>query len=79
MIPKGFKVTNDGKTIPEGVVIEDANENQFVWIPVGTVHKDSNLENDITIKLGRYTFDRNTGNDVPDGTPSTSAGSFCRR
>ncbi|MFQ8987166.1 MAG: hypothetical protein ACLR6T_00470 [Intestinibacter sp.] len=60
MIPKGFKVTNDGKTIPEGVVIEDANENQFVWIPVGTVHKDSNLENDITIKLGRYTFDRNT-------------------
>ncbi len=76
VIPKGFKVTNDGKTIPEGVVIEDANENQFVWIPVGTVHKDSNLENDITIKLGRYTFDRNTGNDVPDGTPVLQQAAF---
>ena len=44
VVPKGFKVTNDGITVPEGVVIEDSHGNQFVWIPVGTVHKDSNPE-----------------------------------
>ncbi len=62
-VPKGFKVvTSEGTTVPEGIVIEDSNGNQFVWIPVGTVHKDSNPENDVTIKLGRYTFDTSNGN-----------------
>ncbi len=63
VVPKGFKVvTSEATTVPEGIVIEDSNGNQFVWIPVGTVHKDSNPENDVTIKLGRYTFDEANGN-----------------
>ena len=66
VVPKGFKVTNDGITVPEGVVIEDSHGNQFVWIPVGTVHKDSNPENDVIIQLGRYTFDRNNGTPTPE-------------
>ena len=34
-IPAGFKVAEDsGTTIDEGIVIEDANRNQFVWVPV---------------------------------------------
>ena len=61
-VPKGFKVViSEATTVPEGIVIEDANGNQFVWIPVGTVHKDNNPENDVTIQLGRYTFDTTTG------------------
>ena len=61
-VPKGFKVvTSEGTTVPEGIVIEDENGNQFVWIPVGTVHKDNNPANDVTIKLGRYTFDESNG------------------
>ncbi len=72
-VPKGFKVvTSEGTTVPEGIVIEDANQNQFVWIPVGTVHKDSNPENDVTIKLGRYTF--NTSNGTPTMQQSAFAG-----
>ena len=36
-IPAGFKVAEDsGTTIDEGIVIEDANRNQFVWVPVKT-------------------------------------------
>ena len=36
-IPAGFKVAEDsGTTIDEGIVIEDANINQFVWVPVKT-------------------------------------------
>ena len=71
VVPKGFKVvTSEGTTVPEGIVIEDANENQFVWIPVGTVHKDSNPENDVTIKLGRYTFS------TSDGTPTMQQAAF---
>ena len=70
-IPKGFKVSNEATTVPEGIVIEDGTGtetttgNQFVWIPVRTVHKDNNPENDVTIQLGRYTFDTSTGNPTP--------------
>ena len=34
-IPAGFKVADDsGNTINEGIVIEDSEKNQFVWVPV---------------------------------------------
>mgnify|MGYP000232865928 CR=1 FL=1 len=41
IVPKGFKVvvdetTKNATTVPEGIVIEDFNRNQFVWIPTGT-------------------------------------------
>ena len=71
VVPKGFKVvTSEATTVPEGIVIEDSNGNQFVWIPVGTVHKDSNPANDVTIKLGRYTFDKT------NGTPTMQQSAF---
>ena len=38
IIPKGFKAINDGTVWPtgwnDGLVIEDVNGNQFVWVPV---------------------------------------------
>ena len=69
-IPKGFKVvTSEGTTVPEGIVIEDINRNQFVWIPVGTVYKDETGTNTSTIKLGRYTFGTN-------GTPTMQQSAF---
>lgn len=41
IIPKGFKAVNDGTTWPidwnRGLVIEDENANQFVWVPVDGV------------------------------------------
>ena len=65
-VPKGFKVVaSEATTVPEGIVIEDANGNQFVWIPIGIVHKDNNPANDVTIQLGRYTFDKTTGEPTP--------------
>ena len=34
-IPAGFKIHREsGKTVNEGIVITDANENEFVWVPV---------------------------------------------
>ena len=72
-IPAGFhivtpsedntvKYTYSGDEVPavqDGIVIEDNDGNQFVWIPVGTI---KNREGDIngtttTIELARYTFD----------------------
>ena len=71
VVPKGFKVvTSEGTTVPEGIVIEDSNGNQFVWIPVGTVYKDSTGTNTSTIKLGRYTFD------TSNGTPTMQQAAF---
>ena len=73
-IPKGFKVlangtstesasyTYSGDTIPavqDGIVIEDKDGNQFVWVPVGTIKNKNNTTN--TITLGRYEFDSSTG------------------
>ena len=75
-IPGGFKVvpdtedndvdytyTGDKKpTVQDGIVIEDEEGNQFVWIPVGEIkNKDGSTT---TITLGRYSFDG------IDGTPT---------
>jgi len=52
IVPKGFKVViSEGTTVPEGIVIEDANGNQFVWIPTGTYKVDESgttKTNDLT-------------------------------
>ena len=62
IVPKGFKVViSEGTTVPEGIVIEDVNGNQFVWIPVGTVYKNVEKTESSTIILGRYTFDETNG------------------
>ncbi len=75
-IPGGFKVVPDTEEndvdysysgdkkpcVQDGIVIEDAEGNQFVWIPVGEIkNKDGSTT---TITLGRYTF-----NGI-DGTPT---------
>ena len=61
-IPKGFEVVEEeGTTVPEGIVIQDKDGNQFVWIPVGRVYKDSSETNYVDIQLGRYTFDKSNG------------------
>ncbi len=61
-IPKGFEVVEEeGTTVPEGIVIQDKDGNQFVWIPVGRVYKDSTGTNYSDIQLGRYTFNKSNG------------------
>ena len=65
-IPKGFEVVEEeGTTVPEGIVIQDKDGNQFVWIPVGRVYKDNTGENFADIQLGRYTFDEDNGTPEP--------------
>ncbi len=67
-VPEGFKVVPDGQdgveynyigdkkpTVQDGIVIEDEEGNQFVWIPVGKIkNKDGSST---TIQLARYIFD----------------------
>ena len=61
-IPKGFEVVEEeGTTVPEGIVIQDKDGNQFVWIPVGRVYKDNTGTNYSDIQLGRYTFNKSNG------------------
>ena len=52
IVPKGFKVViSEGTTVPEGIVIEDSNHNQFVWIPTGSYKVDESgttKTNDLT-------------------------------
>ncbi len=65
-IPKGFEVVEqEGTTVPEGIVIQDKDGNQFVWIPVGRVYKDATKNNYSDIRLGRYTFDETNGTPTP--------------
>ena len=65
-IPKGFEIVEEeGTTVPEGIVIQDVNGNQFVWIPVGRVYKDASKTNYSDIQLGRYTFNTNNGTPTP--------------
>lgn len=43
IIPKGFKVSAniDEQTISEGLVIQDSDENEFVWVPVPITNLDT--------------------------------------
>ena len=73
MLPEGFKVrkdatTNNADTVDKGIVIEDKDGNQFVWIPVGTFKKDKNGTKE-EVKLGRYEF-------ASGGTASDYTGSY---
>ncbi len=50
-IPAGFKIAQDSATVVEdGIVIEDKDGNQFVWIPARTEDEEGN-EAGATIKL----------------------------
>ena len=55
----------EGTTVPEGIVIQDKDGNQFVWIPVGRVYKDASKTNYSDIQLGRYTFNTSNGTPTP--------------
>lgn len=60
VVPGGFKISSaSGESVQQGIVIEDKDGNQFVWVPVGTIKNKNNTTN--TITLGRYEFDSNTG------------------
>ena len=49
IISAGFKVSSDsGEKIDEGIVIEDSNNNQFVWVPVS----NENFENEFIRREG---------------------------
>lgn len=57
VVPAGFKVTEDANNVTEGVVIQDKDGNEFVWIPVGEIRYEDNGQKKIkTINLGRYLF-----------------------
>ena len=69
-IPQGFKVANASATkVEDGIVIEDKDGNQFVWIPVSNINPDGSnkiiKENGdlVEITLGRYVFS-NTGEET---------------
>ena len=54
VIPGGFHLdAESGTKVEEGIVIEDANGNQFVWIPTGTYQTSSGAK---TNNLARRTF-----------------------
>ena len=58
-IPGGFHIDEDsGTKVEEGIVIEDGNGNQFVWIPVGeyNVSTTINSTGKLTNELTRRTF-----------------------
>ena len=45
VIPGGFHLdAESGTSVEEGIVIEDANGNQFVWIPTGTYNVTTEVE-----------------------------------
>ena len=77
VIPAGFKMLVDDTTeytekeisVTKGIVIQDKNGNEFVWVPVGKIYTDEakTEENSKTITLGRYeNFEKNkNGEFVP--------------
>ena len=79
MIPAGFKVSQDSATLVEdGIVIEDSDGNQFVWIPVSVSDEETSektpihtSEGDIIIDYTRTTYSTNVATgETDDGTNS---------
>lgn len=63
VIPAGFSVTADATTVDKGIVIQDNDLNQFVWVPISNIDgSGTNLitksdNTTVEITLGRYLFD----------------------
>ena len=56
-IPGDFKVlVSEGTKVTQGIVIQDKEGNEFVWVPVDSVSTGTTRPAD-DIRLGRYTFD----------------------
>lgn len=62
IIPGGFKIASDsGNTVQQGIIIEDSNNNQFVWIPVGMYNTNAGNK---TNNLSRRTFTADGASEV---------------
>ena len=76
VMPKGFKISSEsGTSVQQGIVVEDGDDNQYVWVPVSNIDASGNnkiiLDNGdlVEITLGRYTFDAIYHSDsAPTGT-----------
>ena len=57
-IPAGFKIATDSATLVEdGIVIEDKDGNQFVWIPVSVPNEENGGKTPIHTNTGDITID----------------------
>ena len=74
VVPAGFKILVDITTnytaenidVTKGIVVQDEEGNQFVWIPVGTIYTNEEKTANKTIKLGRYSnFTKTDGAYIP--------------
>ncbi len=72
VVPGGFKISDDsGESVEKGIVIEDKEGNQFVWVPVSNINGDGSNKikkddgSEVEITLGRYTFETTS-----PGTPT---------
>ena len=67
VIPGGFGIASDsGTRVEEGIVIEDASGNQFVWIPTGTYNVSTSINSSRQLKnnLSRRTFTSSNATEV---------------
>ena len=67
VIPGGFHVDKDsGTKVEEGIVIEDASGNQFVWIPTGTYKVSTSIDasGQLINNLSRRTFTTSRATEV---------------
>ena len=80
VVPGGFKISSaSGESVQQGIVIEDKDGNQFVWVPVSNKNGDGSNKivkddgSEVEITLGRYTFKREKNSTTglyEDGTPT---------
>ena len=53
--------------VEDGVIVKDANGNEFVWIPVGTINTDNGQR---TIEYNRYAYSNWVGTETDEETGS---------
>ena len=82
VIPGGFHLDADsGTSVEDGIVIEDGDGNQFVWIPTGTYNVTEAVDNDgtkdgkMTNNLSRRTFTSSGATEV-SGDNGIQSGSY---
>ena len=74
IIPGGFHLDKDsGTSVEEGIVIEDTNGNQFVWIPTGTYQTSTGAK---TNNLSRRTFTSSGATEVSGDNVAYGYGGF---
>jgi len=71
-VPKGYGISSESPdNVSDGIIIEDSDHNQYVWIPVGTITKKDGTSAEIKLIRSDFLTNSTTTENAEDAVSSS--------